>query len=667
MLQCRRPLVLVLFFLWWGMANSETGERIRMSDVSQKDFGRCEVIEASIQIPQGKAPDLPQAPGWPKSTWCSAGYCPMKGAAFADLDQDGNLEIIAASTNGKVYVWDYLGNLRPGWPQTVIGLPQAGVAVGDVDGDGWLEVAVGTCQGRGRVYVFNRDGNTLAGWPVSLNDNEISEPPTLSDLNGDGKLEVIVGERVYPSGFLHVLRYDGTEFPGHWPFELDRVPAAAAAVGDIDDDGEKEIVFCSYWSIYALESDGALMPGWPYTPVDCHFSYNPPALADFEEDGYLEIVCSCHWDSSGFFVLDYQGNLLPGWPRPTPDEWTYCPPSVGDVDHDGDLEIAVGNAGFFAPQYVLHLFDIYGHYLPGFPLLLLSGAEGPVSVADIEGDSTMELIFDSNMTVGDVGYLRGTYSNGDSLPNWPLRPLGVTYMNGSTVGDVNNDGILEVSTISCVPYNNPTVEVNLWNLPKSYGKTSIEWGTYHFDNERTGLYRRKSPNQPPRPFGLISPDSGASVSRRPTFVWHASTNPDTIGGSVTYTLKYSLSSIFWGYEQTDSLTDTSYTLSNSLIPDTIYYWRVKADDGAPGGVTWADQGFWWFKIEAYVYGDADGDGMVDLPDVAFLMNYLFKEGEPPVPLASGDPNNDCVVNSADVVYLVNYIFKGGPEPSQGCA
>lgn len=659
--------VLTLFLILCRPAHSEAGQWITVKDVREEDSGRSQVIEFLMDTSEHKAPDLPQAPGWPQSTWCSSGYCPNKGAVFADLDEDGNLEIIAASTNRKVYVWDYLGNLRPGWPQTLVGMPQPGMAVGDVDGDGLLDIAVGTSQGPGRIYVFDRDGNTLPGWPVSLDDHEISQPPTLSDLDKDGKLEIIVGERVYPIGFLHVFRYDGTEFPGNWPFQLDRVPATGAAVGDIDNDGEKEIVCCSYWSVYALESDGTVMPGWPYTGHEVHFSYNAPALADFQEDGYQEVVCSSHGDNSCFFVLDYRGNLLPGWPRPTPDEWTYCPPSVGDVDQDGDLEIAVGNAGFFAPEYVLHLFDIYGNYLPGFPLLLLSGAEGPICIADIEGDSTMELIFDSNMTLDDLGYLRGAYSNGDSLPAWPLRTFGATYMNGSTVGDVNDDGILEVSSVSCVPYDGPTVEVNLWSLPKSYGKTSIEWGTYHFDNERTGLYRRRSPNQPPERFGLISPDSGAIVSPNPAFVWHSSTNPDTLGGSVTYTLKYSPSPIFWGYEQIEGLTDTSYTFSDSSTPDTIYYWRIKADDGAPDGITWANQGFWWFKAETYVYGDADGDDLVDLSDVVYLARYLFQEGDPPVPLASGDPNDDCVVDIADIVYLLNYIFKDGPEPLQGCA
>jgi hypothetical protein len=237
-------------------------------------------------------------------------------------------------------------------------------------------------------------------------------------------------------------------------------------------------------------------------------------------------------------------------------------------------------------------------------------------------------------------------------------------MNGSTVGDVNDDGILEVSTIS---FFRGIGDVNLWNLPKSYGKTSIEWGTYHFDNHRTGLYQRRSSNQPPQHFGLASPDSGVVASLRPTLFWNKAGNPDATGGPVTYTLKYSPSPLFWGYEQVKGLTDTVCTLSGLIADYSVYYWRIKADDGASDGVTWADQGFWWFKAGTYVFGDANGDDMVDLQDAVYLLNYMFRDGDPPDPLVLGDPNGDCVVDAGDVLYLINFLFRGGSAPLQGCA
>jgi hypothetical protein len=66
----------------------------------------------------------------------------------------------------------------------------------------------------------------------------------------------------------------------------------------------------------------------------------------------------------------------------------------------------------------------------------------------------------------------------------------------------------------------------------------------------------------------------------------------------------------------------------------------------------------------YMSGDANGDGLVDVGDVIYLINYLYKGGTSPDPLWVGDLNCDGQVNLGDVVYLINYLFKAGPPP--GC-
>ena len=66
-------------------------------------------------------------------------------------------------------------------------------------------------------------------------------------------------------------------------------------------------------------------------------------------------------------------------------------------------------------------------------------------------------------------------------------------------------------------------------------------------------------------------------------------------------------------------------------------------------------------------GDMNEDGVIDLADVVFLINYLFRGGTAPVPLRLGDPNADCVVDMGDVVFLINYLYKGGLAPGIGCA
>jgi hypothetical protein len=63
-------------------------------------------------------------------------------------------------------------------------------------------------------------------------------------------------------------------------------------------------------------------------------------------------------------------------------------------------------------------------------------------------------------------------------------------------------------------------------------------------------------------------------------------------------------------------------------------------------------------------GDVTGDGSVDVADVVYLINYLFKSGPAPHPLLTGDSNGDGNVDVADVIYLINYLYKGGPQPGK---
>jgi hypothetical protein len=65
-------------------------------------------------------------------------------------------------------------------------------------------------------------------------------------------------------------------------------------------------------------------------------------------------------------------------------------------------------------------------------------------------------------------------------------------------------------------------------------------------------------------------------------------------------------------------------------------------------------------------GDADPNEGINVADVVYLINYIFKGGPAPEPLCKGDADGDGAVNIADAVYLVNYIFKGGPAPVEDC-
>jgi hypothetical protein len=64
-------------------------------------------------------------------------------------------------------------------------------------------------------------------------------------------------------------------------------------------------------------------------------------------------------------------------------------------------------------------------------------------------------------------------------------------------------------------------------------------------------------------------------------------------------------------------------------------------------------------------GDANGDEIINVTDVIYLINWLFKGG--PVPTINSDVNCSGKVDVTDVIYLINYLFKGGPEPCPNCS
>ncbi len=106
-----------------------------------------------------------------------------------------------------------------------------------------------------------------------------------------------------------------------------------------------------------------------------------------------------------------------------------------------------------------------------------------------------------------------------------------------------------------------------------------------------------------------------------------------------------------------------WTVSDTLTPSDSCLIRISdVGNGIP-----CDTSDNYFCIISYVYGDANGDRIVDIGDVVHLINYLFTGTSPPEPMAAGDPNADCVVDVGDVIYLINYLFTGTSAPKQGCA
>jgi hypothetical protein len=481
--------LIVLFLLILSTTFGQV-ERIITTDVNSENGQINQIEKLNIKEPISETRDIQYLPGWPVRTSNNPQFSPVRGVALADFDGDGKLEIIRSTTTGQIYVWKYDGTLYLGWPKTLNNGGQETPAVADVDLDGNYEICVVTrgLTSGGKVYLFDENGNNKPGWPFTGPHNgNFAGSPCLADINGDDTLEIITAERNYPIGHLLILKYDGTIMKS---CSLNHVPAVTPAVADINNDGIKEIVYCSYSSMYVFRPDGSILPGWPQiNPNGRSFSYQSPVLADINNDDTLEIISAMHQNGGGVYAWRYNGTLLSGWPYNL-SRWTYCPPSVADLYRNGNIKIICGVSGSGIPIDALYAYDRYAGVLSGFPVNQQGGdaAEGNITVADIDGNGDMEIIFTSNlMTSADsLGYLYAVHHDGSFVTGWPLRTHGFTYLNGATIADVDGDDSMDIVAVSA---EGSIMQVSIWKAGVPFNRASWEWSTYHFDMARTGLYQ----------------------------------------------------------------------------------------------------------------------------------------------------------------------------------
>lgn len=74
----------------------------------------------------------------------------------------------------------------------------------------------------------------------------------------------------------------------------------------------------------------------------------------------------------------------------------------------------------------------------------------------------------------------------------------------------------------------------------------------------------------------------------------------------------------------------------------------------------------YFAEETVLYGDVNGDWSVNILDVTYLINYLYRDGAQPPDMNNADPNGSCAVNILDATYLISYLYRSGPSPVAGC-
>ena len=353
-----------------------------------------------------------------------------------------------------------------GFPVSINNETSSHLAVGDVDGDGDQEIVLAADQ----VYVFHHNGlELLDGDGDSQTLGIFTDFPTgyffhpagvaLGNIDGKAGLEMIVSEQT-PGRAIHVFTKDGSEAPG-WPKSLTSSLGtqwnwAAPAVGDIDGDGEPEIVVNTLNGVvFAWHADGTEVRDGDATPstigpfyvrdgAQFEWSRSGPVLYDLDGDGAKDIIFGTKNDASGLkrlMALKYDGTDVPGFPY-IAFGGISVDACVGDLDNNGQVEIIFQDSARY-----LYAVQQDGTNYPGFPVYMgytaLHDWVSSPGLGDMDGDGMLEIVYSPNQSglvsrivVVDTDYTGGT--SGQVLPGWPVTLPGSS--EGSLViGDIDGD------------------------------------------------------------------------------------------------------------------------------------------------------------------------------------------------------------------------------------
>ncbi len=235
-------------------------------------------------------------PGWPKSM----GHVPASSAAVGDIDNDNIMEIVAESYTG-LYVWKANGDSMPGFPFM---MPNGDVnsysspVLVDVDNDNKKEIIFGThvSGGGGYVYILKYNGTIFPNWP-KYTSYWIYGPPAVGYIDNDNILDIAVGDQVMsatPVDKLYAWNVNGVSLSG-FPISSLNAINIQVLLADIDNDNQTELIIDDnsapggQGQYLAFNHDGTPVSNWPIYTNGSSFYVNP-CLFDANRDGIIDMT-----------------------------------------------------------------------------------------------------------------------------------------------------------------------------------------------------------------------------------------------------------------------------------------------------------------------------------------------------------------------------------------
>jgi uncharacterized repeat protein (TIGR02543 family) len=286
-------------------------------------------------------------PGWPRQ---ASNYV-ASPATLADIDGDGIDEIFIEEEDWRLHAYRADGSPVPGWPHAGFygGQERHTSAVADLDGDGRLEIitASGWTSPGVALLAHRSDGTLMPGFPVYF-PGHASTYPVVGDVDGDGILEILVAGRVGSGDGVLVYTTTGA-LKQAMPAVGTVWYGTALALADLDGDGVPEIVMQTNSTVNVWRGDGTAVAGWPVSlPAYAEVGNAAPVVGDVDGDGQPEIVILApnHANGSGpadLLVFRRDGTLLPSYRTVLQNVGSGMVPAIADVDGDGRNDIIIAS------------------------------------------------------------------------------------------------------------------------------------------------------------------------------------------------------------------------------------------------------------------------------------------------------------------------------------
>lgn len=372
----------------------------------------------------------------------AAGF--VSTVAVGDLDGDGVVELVAPAQNGRLYVYrgdgQDAGSGSPiKWTSDLVG-PAAEPALADLDGDGRAEIIV---SGRDGTFAFRHDGQLLWSNPTVqsyLASQEVAwGGPSVANLDLDPEPEIVIsalGDAIYVLDHLgNVVFSDplGSDFP--------TVPVLA----DLTGDGVLDIVVAETWTLKVIDVFNGGTLAWsrelpdPIVVIGGAGAFGGPAIADLNNDGNAEVIIN--WGHV-IEALEDDGTLLWRYPTNRTDLYRPSPVTVADVTGDGQPNLVTAsaiNAGLVVNDHLLMVLDASGSLVWEQGVADNSASASGVAAQDLTGNGAWEIIWNG----ATDGFLVLNGADGERLFNEPYTGSG-TVLDYPSLADVDGDGQAEV-------------------------------------------------------------------------------------------------------------------------------------------------------------------------------------------------------------------------------